>query len=78
MEYINIDVSNRAVASFTTNSGQVCIAGSRIYVQDTIYDKFIERLASSVEKIKIGDPSDPTNVSGPLVDSLQVFKFGSS
>uniref|UniRef100_A0A8H7XRG9 Aldehyde dehydrogenase domain-containing protein n=1 Tax=Psilocybe cubensis TaxID=181762 RepID=A0A8H7XRG9_PSICU len=65
------DMLPKAVASFTSNSGQVCIAGSRIYVQDTIYDKFIQRLATSVESISFGDPSDPNNVSGPMVDYLQ-------
>ena len=49
------------------NQGQVCSAGSRIFVQDTIYDKFVERLKNVFEKVKVGNPLDPSTQMGSLI-----------
>ena len=38
------------------NQGQVCCAGSRIFVQDTIYDKFVAELSALFDKVKVGLP----------------------
>ena len=53
------------------NSGQVCVAGSRILVQRSIYDEFVERFAAEAAKWKVGDPSDPSTRVGPLVSKNQ-------
>jgi aldehyde dehydrogenase (NAD+) len=53
------------------NTGQDCTAGSRIYVQDSIYDKFIDILVSTVKATNIGDGFDPKNGGGPLVSKVQ-------
>ena len=54
------------------NSGQICYAGSRIFVQRPIYDEFVERLAAFSKTIKVGDGMDPTTQLGPLVSSKQL------
>jgi len=54
------------------NQGQVCCAGSRIFVQEGIYDEFIEKLVKKFENIKIGNPLDSTTVMGSQIDARQV------
>lgn len=54
------------------NSGQICYAGSRIFVQRTVYDEFVERLAAFSKTIKVGDGMDPATQLGPLVSSRQL------
>ena len=54
------------------NQGQVCCAGSRIFVQEGIYDEFISKLVKKFENIKIGNPLDPTTVMGSQIDARQV------
>ena len=53
------------------NHGQCCCAGSRVYVQDGIYDKFIERFKERAAKNVIGDPFHPETFQGPQVSQLQ-------
>ena len=54
------------------NQGQVCCAGSRIFVQEGIYDEFIKKLIKKFENIKIGNPLDPATVMGSQIDARQV------
>ncbi|KAK4238436.1 aldehyde dehydrogenase domain-containing protein [Achaetomium macrosporum] len=53
------------------NHGQCCCAGSRIYVQEGIYDKFVEAFKARAEKNKVGDPFHPETFQGPQVSQLQ-------
>lgn len=53
------------------NSGQVCFAGSRLYVQDRIYDEVVGRLADFARKIKLGDGFEPGTQLGPLISHQQ-------
>ena len=53
------------------NHGQCCCAGSRIYVQDSIYDKFVERFKARTEKNVVGDPFDAKTFQGPQVSKVQ-------
>jgi 5-carboxymethyl-2-hydroxymuconic-semialdehyde dehydrogenase len=48
-------------------NGERCTAGSRLLLQESIHDDFIERLADRVEKIRVGDPTDPRTEVGPLI-----------
>ena len=48
-----------AVEAIFRNSGQICLAGSRLYVQSGIYDEFMERFQAAAEALPIGDPFDP-------------------
>lgn len=56
------------------NQGQVCSAGSRLILEDKIYNKFIERLVERAEKIKVGLGFDPETEMGPLVSKIQMDK----
>lgn len=50
------------------HQGQICVAGSRLFVQSGIYDKFVEAAVKYAQSLKIGDPSDPTTQHGPQVN----------
>jgi aldehyde dehydrogenase (NAD+) len=56
------------------NQGQCCCAGSRLFVQERVYDQFIDRLASLNTARKLGDPLDPATEQGPQVDKTQFDK----
>ncbi|GAQ03020.1 aldehyde dehydrogenase [Aspergillus lentulus] len=53
------------------NHGQCCCAGSRILVQESIYEKFLARFKERSEQNKVGDPFDPQTFQGPQVSQLQ-------
>ncbi|KAJ4306721.1 aldehyde dehydrogenase (NAD(P)(+)) ald5 [Collariella sp. IMI 366227] len=53
------------------NHGQCCCAGSRIYVQEGIYDKFVEAFKKRAEENKVGDPFHEETFQGPQVSQLQ-------
>jgi acyl-CoA reductase-like NAD-dependent aldehyde dehydrogenase len=49
------------------NQGEVCSAGSRVFVQDTIYDRFLEKVADYVSSVKMGHGEEAGTMMGPLV-----------
>ncbi|MGR6923214.1 aldehyde dehydrogenase family protein [[Actinomadura] parvosata] len=51
------------------NAGQDCCARSRILVQSSVYDAFMERLAEAVRGVKVGDPLDEATEMGPLISA---------
>jgi aldehyde dehydrogenase (NAD+) len=53
------------------NQGQSCCAGSRVFVQDQIYDQFVEKSVARALKRRVGDPLDPSTDQGPQVDQSQ-------
>lgn len=55
-------------------SGQVCSAGSRILIEESIKDKFIARFVERAKKITVGPGSDPASEMGPLVSQEQLDK----
>jgi aldehyde dehydrogenase (NAD+) len=57
------------------NQGQCCCAGSRLFVEDSIHDQFVERLATKAKSRKLGDPFDPATEQGPQVDKAQFDKI---
>ncbi|KAI0319880.1 aldehyde dehydrogenase [Amylostereum chailletii] len=57
--------------SMFVNSGQVCIASSRIFVQAGVYDKFLEAYAKGAQSFKLGDPFAPDSFQGPQVSKTQ-------
>jgi acyl-CoA reductase-like NAD-dependent aldehyde dehydrogenase len=56
---------------WTFHSGQICIAGTRALVEQSIYDEFIARLAAAGRALKVGDPYEAGVVVGPLVSAAQ-------
>lgn len=57
------------------NMGQCCCAGSRTFVEDKIYDEFVERSAERAKKRTVGNPFDLTVEQGPQVDQEQLTKI---
>jgi aminomuconate-semialdehyde/2-hydroxymuconate-6-semialdehyde dehydrogenase len=49
------------------NNGQICLCGSRVYIERTIYDKFRDELVKRTKALKVGDPFDDDTVQGSLV-----------
>src|SRR5271154_4835348 len=60
-----------ALFGFTMNQGQVCCAGSRVFVQEDFHDRFVEHLTRYASNVKAGDPLDATTTVGPLVSREQ-------
>ena len=58
-----------SIEAIFTNQGEVCLAGSRILVQESIYDTFLEKFVDAVKKIKVGDPTDESTEMGALVST---------
>jgi len=56
------------------NQGEVCNAGSRLLVQDSIKDEFLEKVMAVGRKMRIGDPLDPKTQVGAIVDDTQMDK----
>src|SRR5687767_8427966 len=53
------------------NQGQCCCAGSRLFVQESVYDKFVEKVTAKAKSRKVGDPFDPSIEQGPQVSQEQ-------
>jgi acyl-CoA reductase-like NAD-dependent aldehyde dehydrogenase len=53
------------------NQGQVCCAGSRVFVQEGVYDQFTESLSKMAQTLTLGNPLDPNTKMGPLVSKEQ-------
>lgn len=54
------------------NAGQCCTAGSRIYVEEPIYDEFVRRSVERAKRRIVGSPFDPTTEQGPQVRSTHL------
>lgn len=60
------------------NAGQDCCARSRLLVQRSVFDEFMQRLQDAVAKVRVGDPADPASDMGPLISAAhrdQVLSF---
>ncbi|MEI8071822.1 MAG: aldehyde dehydrogenase family protein [Planctomycetota bacterium] len=57
------------------NQGQCCCAGSRLFVEDSIHDQFVESVVQTSRQRKVGDPFDPTTQQGPQIDKTQFDKI---
>ncbi|WP_411818871.1 aldehyde dehydrogenase [Heyndrickxia oleronia] len=56
-----------SIEAIFRNQGEICLAGSRILVQESIYDQFLDKFVTAVKKIKVGDPTDEATDMGALV-----------
>jgi aldehyde dehydrogenase (NAD+) len=59
-----------AIMAIFANSGQICVAGSRLLVQDSIHDEFVDRLAEKAKGITIGGP-EASALMGPVITARQ-------
>jgi succinate-semialdehyde dehydrogenase / glutarate-semialdehyde dehydrogenase len=63
-----------AIASKYRNNGQTCVCANRIYVQESVYDAFAEKLAAAVKKLKVGNGVSDGVTTGPLINKAAVAK----
>ncbi|KQV95816.1 NAD-dependent succinate-semialdehyde dehydrogenase [Rhizobacter sp. Root1221] len=63
-----------AIAAKYRNAGQTCVCANRLYVQNGVYDRFVEKLAAKVAEIKVGNGFEPGVNQGPLIDDQAVEK----
>ncbi|WP_341887401.1 NAD-dependent succinate-semialdehyde dehydrogenase [Variovorax sp. YR752] len=66
-----------ALASKFRNAGQTCVCANRLYVQDAVYDAFVEKFAAKVSALKVGNGFDEGVVQGPLIEPAAVAKVQS-
>ena len=65
---------NGVVTGIFSAGGQTCMAGSRLLLQESIHDAFVEKLVAITKKAKVGDPSDPETEIGPVATAPQFEK----
>jgi acyl-CoA reductase-like NAD-dependent aldehyde dehydrogenase len=66
-EDADLDAAAATAAYQYDNSGQVCLAGTRLLVQSSILDDFTQRFQANVNRIKVGDPRERETTYGPLI-----------
>ncbi|HBO2847574.1 TPA: NADP-dependent succinate-semialdehyde dehydrogenase [Pseudomonas aeruginosa] len=63
-----------ALISKYRNNGQTCVCANRLYVQDGVYDAFVDKLKAAVAKLNIGNGLEVGVTTGPLIDAKAVTK----
>jgi len=63
-----------SVRSSFANQGQVCLCGSRVFVEKSIYQKFVDQFIGKASQLKIGDPLDEKTEQGAIVNKAQLDK----
>ena len=66
-----------AVFMIFSNNGERCTAGSRILVQQSIYNAFVDRFTARAKRITVGDPLDDTTIVGPMISTAHLAKVRS-
>lgn len=69
------DAVEGCVGAIFRNQGENCCAGSRLFVQQGIYDSFMQRYLDRTKMIKVGPGSDPTNEMGPIISRTHLQKI---
>jgi aldehyde dehydrogenase (NAD+) len=76
MDDANLDLAVRAIAfGAAGTAGQRCTSARRLFVQQGIAQRLLERLAAAYRSIRVGDPLDPATLMGPLIDAHAVAAF---
>jgi betaine-aldehyde dehydrogenase len=68
---------NGAMMGIFFNQGQVCCAGSRLFLAEEIKDEFLEKFSAKASKVKVGDPMDKATQMGPQVSDEQLCRIKS-
>jgi succinate-semialdehyde dehydrogenase/glutarate-semialdehyde dehydrogenase len=63
-----------AMVSKYRNAGQTCVCANRFYVQEGVYDAFVEKLAAKAQGIRVGNGFEPGVQQGPLIDDQAIAK----
>src|SRR5205807_10546571 len=70
---LDLAVTSGLISAFKT-SGQRCVSAGRILVHEKLIDAYAEKLVAVAKRIKIGDPLDANNFTGPLINKTAVVK----
>jgi len=68
------EVIATSIRSSFWNQGEICLCGSRIFVERTIYDAFVERFVDATEKLRVGDPMNAQTDVGALISEAHLEK----
>ncbi len=68
------DAIATSIRSSFWNQGEICLCGSRIFVERSIHDQFVERFVAATKQLKIGDPGDPSTDVGALISAAHLEK----
>jgi aminomuconate-semialdehyde/2-hydroxymuconate-6-semialdehyde dehydrogenase len=71
------DAIETSVRAAFTNQGQICLCGSRVFVERSAYDNFVERFVARAKQFKVGDPLDASSDLGSLVSAEHRAKVAS-
>lgn len=63
-----------SIRSSFWNQGEICLCGSRIFVERSIHDRFVERFVEATKKLRVGDPMDPATDVGALISEAHLAK----
>jgi len=63
-----------SISSSFANQGEICLCGSRIFVERTIYDEFLDRFVEKTKNLRVGDPRDPATEVGALISEAHLRK----
>ena len=75
--FADADIDNAvswSIQSIFRNAGQICLSGSQVFVQRPIFDEFMTKFVAAADKMRIGDPLDPTTEFGPLASNEHFAK----
>ena len=64
-----------ALASKYRNGGQTCVCANRLYVQDGVYDTFVQKLAAKVKSVRVGNGFESGVTQGPMIDDNAIAKI---
>lgn len=71
----NLDLAlEQTLRSSFLNQGEICLCGSRIFVEQKIYKEFLSQFCKKTEELKVGDPKDPNTFLGPLISKNHLEK----
>jgi len=77
--FADADLDNAVDAAMMSglyfNKGEICYAGSRLLVEEPVYDEVVSTLVEKIKKIKTGDPLDPSTDMGPIADKEEYDKI---
>src|SRR5207302_2049456 len=68
------DVLATTVRSSFSNQGEICLCGSRVFVQDAIYDRFKSEFVARAKRLRVGDPTDPATEQGAIISAEHFAK----
>lgn len=68
------DAVTTSIESSFANQGEICLCGSRIFVERSIYDQFVERFVAKTRQLRVGDPEDDATEVGALISAAHLEK----